>query len=156
MSPGSIALSNRERQVVELAAHGFANKVIACELGLTLSTVSVYLVKAGRKLGVRGRVALIRSYWYALQDELRLPAHLSQSERAVAMLILTGASNAEIGTARGKSARTIANQVSSIFRKLGVGSRGQLAARYGHSRLPQRSFSPVEAGRAAPPPAPPS
>jgi DNA-binding CsgD family transcriptional regulator len=51
-----VALSPREHQVVVLASLGHANKVIAGELGLSVSTVSVYLLKAGRKLGVRGRV----------------------------------------------------------------------------------------------------
>jgi DNA-binding CsgD family transcriptional regulator len=123
-------LSPREGQVVKLAARGDANKVIASELGLTVSTVSVYLLKAARKLGVRGRVALISAYLVEVDAEPRLPALLTRSERIVATLMLRGATNAQIASLRGKSARTVANQVASIFRKLGVGSRGELAARY--------------------------
>jgi DNA-binding NarL/FixJ family response regulator len=123
-------LSPREHQAVALVARGYANKVIAGELGVTVSTVSVYLLKAGRKLGVRGRVALIHAFHCALDGEPALPPALSTSERAVAALMLRGASNAEIAEARAKSARTVANQVASIFRKLGVRSRGELAARF--------------------------
>jgi DNA-binding NarL/FixJ family response regulator len=129
-------LSPREQQVVALAACGHSNKVIAGQLDLTLSTVSVYLVKAARKLGVRGRVALIRVYCMGAEDGPCLPPVLSRSENAVATLLLTGASNAQIAAARAKSARTVANQIASIFRKLGVRSRGELAARFA-SRLPQ-------------------
>ena len=129
------SLSPREHQVVALAARGYANKVIACELGLTVSTVSVYLVKAGRKLGVRGRVALIHAVRPDVDDEHDLPEALSTCERDVAALVLRGASNAQIAAARAKSARTIANQVASVFRKLGVRSRGELAARFAPSPL---------------------
>lgn len=51
---------------------------------------------------------------------------LSRAERAVVMLALDGLSNQEIARARGTSLRTVANQIASIFRKLGVGSRPEL------------------------------
>jgi DNA-binding CsgD family transcriptional regulator len=124
-----VPLSPRERQVVALAARGQANKVIASDLGLRVSTVSVYLLKAARKLGVRGRVALISAYLVENEAEPRLPAALSPSERAVTVLVLQGASNAQIAALRGTSARTVANQIAGIFRKLRVNSRGELMAR---------------------------
>ncbi len=56
-----------------------------------------------------------------------LPASLTSAERDVAFRALSGASNREIAIARGSSERTVANQVSSLFRKLGIGSRAELA-----------------------------
>jgi DNA-binding NarL/FixJ family response regulator len=58
---------------------------------------------------------------------LRRPAQLTPAERRVAELAVAGLSNAQIATDRRRSARTIANQLASIFRKLGVGSRAELA-----------------------------
>lgn len=55
---------------------------------------------------------------------------LTSAERDVCRRLLRGRSNAEIAQARGRSDRTIANQVAAIFHKLGVGSRAELAARY--------------------------
>ena len=55
---------------------------------------------------------------------------LSEAERAVCALLIGGASNAEIARARNASVRTVANQVASSFRKLGVASRFELIARY--------------------------
>jgi DNA-binding NarL/FixJ family response regulator len=52
---------------------------------------------------------------------------LTAAELAVARAVVAGESNAEIARARGRSPRTIGNQVASIFRKLGVGSRLELA-----------------------------
>lgn len=59
---GRNALTERERQVVACAAMGHSNKLIAYDLGLSPSTVSVTLSQAAKKLGVSGKVALIRAF----------------------------------------------------------------------------------------------
>jgi DNA-binding NarL/FixJ family response regulator len=51
---------------------------------------------------------------------------LSGSEAAIARDILAGRSNAEIARRRGTAIRTIANQIASIYRKVGVRSRLEL------------------------------
>jgi len=61
--------------------------------------------------------------------EPELPATLTAAERGVLELLLRGRSNSEIAAARGTSARTVANQVASIFRKLGVSSRAELSSK---------------------------
>jgi DNA-binding CsgD family transcriptional regulator len=53
---------------------------------------------------------------------------LSLAERQIAGMVADGMSNSEIAAARGKSVRTIANQIASAFRKLNVGSRRELAS----------------------------
>ena len=55
-------LTARERQVVALAAIGHANKMIAYELGISISTVGVLLARASRKLGVRTRAELVAAH----------------------------------------------------------------------------------------------
>ncbi len=59
------------------------------------------------------------------------PPALTSAESAVLDHLLQGASNADIARARGASPRTVANQVASLLRKLGVASRYELMARYG-------------------------
>jgi len=54
------------------------------------------------------------------------PRDLSPAESRVAVLVALGRSNAEIAKMRGASVRTVANQVASLFRKLGVHSRLEL------------------------------
>lgn len=54
---------------------------------------------------------------------------LTVTEREVVWAVLLGRSNAEIARDRGRSARTVANQLAAIYRKLGVRSRAELAAR---------------------------
>jgi DNA-binding CsgD family transcriptional regulator len=56
-------------------------------------------------------------------------AALTSAQLDVARAIAQGATNADIARARGTSVRTVANQVASILRGLGVDSRAQVAAR---------------------------
>jgi DNA-binding NarL/FixJ family response regulator len=52
---------------------------------------------------------------------------LTPAEQAVMRLALAGHSNASIAARRGVAARTVANQLASVFQKLGVSSRTELA-----------------------------
>jgi DNA-binding CsgD family transcriptional regulator len=57
-----------------------------------------------------------------------LRSRLSPSEYAIAQFVIDGKRTTEIAAARGTTARTIANQLSSIFRKLNVSGRSALRA----------------------------
>lgn len=69
---------------------------------------------------------------FTWKPEHELP-RLTPAERGVLELLLRGATNAEIGEARQASARTIANQVASLLRKLRATSRYELISRFGGS-----------------------
>lgn len=77
---------------------------------------------------------------------IRLPgvavpaAGLTPAERAVVEAALAGKPNAEIAAERATRTRTIANQLSSAYRKLGVRSRGELARKLS---APSGNASPV-------------
>jgi DNA-binding NarL/FixJ family response regulator len=57
-----------------------------------------------------------------------IEACLTVAEAEVARSMVAGLSNAEIAAWRNTSSRTVANQAASIFRKLHIGSRRELAA----------------------------
>ena len=59
---------------------------------------------------------------------------LTSAETDVLFRVLEGRSNSDIATERATSARTVANQIAKIFRKLGVRSRRELAAQSSSSR----------------------
>lgn len=61
-------------------------------------------------------------------SEPRLPDGLTASEREIVALVLDGRSGQEIAALRGRSYRTIANQLATIYRKFGVNSRTELVA----------------------------
>lgn len=75
---------------------------------------------------------------YVLFEWARAPviprAGLTRAESEVLELLLDGRSNAEIAASRGRSVRTVANQVAALFRKVGVGSRLELHARAAGTR----------------------
>lgn len=53
-------------------------------------------------------------------------ATLTVAEREVAILAAEGRSDREIAEQRGRSVRTVARQLSSVYRKLRIGSRTEL------------------------------
>jgi DNA-binding NarL/FixJ family response regulator len=59
----------------------------------------------------------------ALRPDLRFPVELSLAEAAVLRSLIAGSSHAEISGQRARSPRTVANQLATAFRKLGVSGR---------------------------------
>lgn len=59
------ALSEREREVLQLVALGHTNQQIADRLILSVKTVETYKARVMEKLGLRGRAALVR---YAMEQ----------------------------------------------------------------------------------------
>lgn len=79
-----------------------------------------------RVLRLEAREVLIVSLPLRAAREL---VALTRAERDVARRAAAGQSNPEIARARGASKRTIANQLASVFAKLHVQSRAELAHR---------------------------
>ncbi|MEM7412456.1 MAG: helix-turn-helix transcriptional regulator [Myxococcota bacterium] len=143
-------LTRRERQIAELVGMGRSTKEIAYELGVSLSAVSMAVKTGCRKLGLGARTELASFFApgglrarleeaslngetllvgaHPLLDEAAAEA-LSPAEREVTSALLAGSTSLDIASRRGTSVRTIANQIASIFEKLGVHSRVELAAR---------------------------
>jgi DNA-binding NarL/FixJ family response regulator len=88
------------------------------------------LMAALSQLG--GREVLILSFPY--ESTLELDA-LTPTEREVVLALLTGASNAEIARERGTAVVTVAKQIATALGKLGVRSRGELAAAAGSAHV---------------------
>ena len=59
-SPSPAAISEREREVLRLIAIGHSNKEVAAQLKISVKTVEVHKANAMRKLGLAGRVDVIR------------------------------------------------------------------------------------------------
>jgi DNA-binding NarL/FixJ family response regulator len=139
------ALPPVERAVFALLTRGRSNKSIAFELGIAEGTVAGHVREIRRKLGVEAlraaasarasytsRFALGAADLVAIVSDsvgARLGAGaLSAAEEMVVGLVLSGCSNEDIAQRRGTSQRTVANQLASAYRKLGVGSRRELRA----------------------------
>lgn len=65
---------------------------------------------------------------FSYRIDHRLLVGLTEAEREVVLGAFQGLSNKEIADARQRSVRTVANQLTGAFRKLGVQSRRELVA----------------------------
>lgn len=140
------ALTASECATLKYLALGATNKEIAFALGLPAGTVSSSVTNVLRKLRVKRRVDLA-----VLADPSRMvrldvgvadtevgvlvvdarprgaaAEALSASELEVTSYVARGWSNDRIAAERQVSPRTVANQLRSIYAKLGVTSRSQL------------------------------
>ncbi len=124
-----LALTPLEAEVVELSARGLTGKTVSYALGVSGSAVSHALASSAQKLGLRSRTELVRLVAQLLGTS-RVPksaATLTSAERDVLVLVRLGWPNAAIANARGRSERTVANQVASLLSKFGAPSRRTLA-----------------------------
>lgn len=146
------ALTPRQRQVAHLVASGYSNKDIAYDLGLSSSVVSTHVAAVLRRLGFRRREELVAAFpagdmsatTAAIGDDTiavaSKPAEplpidgLSPAEQEIMAEVVRGRSDREIANRRGVAPRTVANQLRSVFRKLGVQSRVELVAKVGRGR----------------------
>ena len=148
-------LSLRERSIVRRLALGQCQKLVAYDFGLAHTTVSSHLRGGLDKLGLaRWEHAVLVAAaieaagcraepieeagdasasgdpgsLFVIRCELSRPSlqALTEAERAVALLVVDGCANSDIGRRRTCSPRTIANQISSVFRKLHVHGRCEL------------------------------
>ncbi|MTV52417.1 hypothetical protein GM672_06660 [Massilia buxea] len=119
-------------------------------MGVTKAAVSNCMARVQHKLGLRSLVELVAFFGHGgLRRELAevavarerllvgsyplldpcVAGCLSRAEQAVVAHLMAGASCAAIAGLRGTSRRTVANQLQSAYRKLGVRSRAELAVR---------------------------
>jgi len=141
-------LSRKERLIFERLVRGSCQKEIAYDLGVALTTVSAHVRFALQKLGLdnwEAAVLVVAALEHGViardtlgdgtEDGLKILrvdlsghelARLTEAERVVALFALDGCTNAQIATIRHSSPRTVANQVASAFRKLGVRCRLEL------------------------------
>jgi DNA-binding NarL/FixJ family response regulator len=149
----SQALRAAEAAVLHRALAGDAGKVLAADLRVSEATISRMIASSLRRLGLRSlsEAAALRSRDVSIFGvgqgtttidvgvvdrrpadvpvSLGSSARLTAGERDVLACVLEGHSHRAIAARRQSSPRTIANQVASIFKKLGVRSRRELVAR---------------------------
>ena len=137
------ALPPHDRAILDHALDGRAGKWIALETGLSESAIARILSVALRRIGAADLAALACARTAVFEpldgvvtaDALamvrvvpvqRSLARLSDAEREVAMCLLGGMRRAVIAHERGTSPRTVANQIASIYHKLGISSHREL------------------------------
>ncbi len=148
--PDPRGLSVRERAVAEFIGLGHTSKQIGYRLGVSVSSVDNSIAQAMMKLGMGARTELAAFFSpagpraklaeVALDGDRFLVGEyprvhaanldaLTGAEQQVAALLVGGSTYPHIARTRASHERTVANQVQSIYRKLKVRSRVELASR---------------------------
>jgi|SRR5687768_10147890 len=173
----------RKLELLERVMLASGQKVTAMELRLSASTISSGARQALNALGLsctpsrvplvlvalahasrqRSRIGYGRVSNVAHEGQTYLTVSiaypalerygLSLGERDVTRLVLCGRSHDEIASHRATSRRTVANQLASAFKRIGVSGRAQLMQRLLVTPVedPTMSYSPSSEPRATPP-----
>jgi DNA-binding NarL/FixJ family response regulator len=142
-------LTATEFELASAVAMGVAVKQTAADWSIEWATARTALNRALRKLGLRS-CAHLPAFWHGLCGttsrswlgdgseqlvfESRLDGQprgivLTSAERDVLQAVLLGRDNQQIARQRHTSVRTVANQLATLFQKLGASSKAELAAR---------------------------
>ncbi|GJL57115.1 MAG: hypothetical protein NPIRA02_42470 [Nitrospirales bacterium] len=148
--PDPRGLTARERQVAEFVGLGHSTKEISYILGVSPSAVTNCTARTLQKLGlssltelagffspsglraklaeisVNGKELLVGAYPLINEDRVK---GLTEAEREILAYMVAGSTNNDIAQRRNTSEYTVANQVKSIFQKLEVSSRSEVATR---------------------------
>ena len=113
-----------------LAAMGCSRRLAKAPILLAQAVLAAHQLYDARAKMVRSADG--QSDAWSVRVELprrSLWPHLSEGEWHVALLMMQGMSHAEVATLRRTSQHTVANQIRSVFKKLGVSGRCELRAK---------------------------
>ncbi len=110
-----------------LLGMGIPGRLSQASVLLTMAACAAHRPDTSPRLGRLSRVEIDgEGYWVVsvMRPDLNFPVALSHAEAAVVRELVAGRSHAEISNLRATSPRTVANQLATVFRKLGVSGRG--------------------------------
>ena len=127
---GIIKVTPRDRQVLNLLVQGCSNKEIAGQLNISPHRKTAPTNSIPARRHSRGPQAREAGYRHVQpgRGAIMTPREcLTIKELEIAMLVWEGMTNREIGRIIGTTEQVIKNHLRSIFDKLGVWSRLELA-----------------------------
>lgn len=115
-----------------LLGMGIPGRLSQASVVLTMAACAAHQPESSPTQGRLSRLQLDgQAYWVVsvVRPDLDFPVPLSHAEAAVVRELVAGRSHAEISDLRATSRRTVANQLATVFRKLGVSGRGAVVHR---------------------------
>ena len=122
-------MTPREREVAGLLLAGASDAQIAVTLGISPRTVHSHVGRVLRALDLGSRAA-VPGVLHPVDDPDHSPSQLTPRQREVADLVSRGYTNEGTARALRISVKTVEKHLSDIYRRLGIDSRGALAARW--------------------------
>ncbi len=126
------------RELAERAERAFARVRMPLwrALALELARRPDEALELYRRMGDRAAIRRLEAALAAPNRRGRTKNELTEREREVRALVASGNSNRAIASALTISERTVEHHLASIFSKLGVGSRAEVAALVARERVP--------------------
>lgn len=115
-----------------LLGMGIPGRLSQASVLLTMAACAAHQPESSPTQGRLSRVEIDgEGYWVVsvARPDLDFPVPLSHAEAAVLRELVAGRSHAQISNLRATSRRTVANQLATVFRKLGVSGRGAVVHR---------------------------
>jgi len=115
-----------------LLGMGIPGRLSQASVLLTMAARAAHRPDSSPTLGRLSRIDVNGAgYWVVsvVRPDLDFPVPLSDAEAAVVRELVAGRSHAQISRLRATSRRTVANQLATVFRKLGVSGRGAVVHR---------------------------
>jgi len=115
-----------------LLGMGIPGRLSQASVLLTMAACAAHRPQSSPTLGRLSRIEFNgEGFWVVsvVRPDLQFPVPLSEAEAAVVRELLAGRSHAQISNLRATSRRTVANQLATVFRKLGVSGRGAVVHR---------------------------
>jgi DNA-binding NarL/FixJ family response regulator len=109
-----------------LRSMGLPTKASQISVLLTMAVRAHYRPESAPQLGRLSKLHVDGETYFVvsvLRPDLQFPVPLSLAEAEVVRSLIAGQSHAQISGARATSPRTVANQLATAFRKLGVSGR---------------------------------
>ncbi len=125
-----IKVTPREQQVLNLLMQGCSNREIGGELSISPRTVKQHLHTLFLRAGIHDGSKRVKLARYVHDDEstvMRPCEGLNPEENQISVLVWGGLTNREIGEIVGTSEQVVKNHLRSVFDKLGVWNRLELA-----------------------------
>jgi DNA-binding NarL/FixJ family response regulator len=125
-----VKVTPREQEVLNLLARGLSNREIGGELSISPRTVKQHLRMLFLRAGICEGSKRVKLARYVHEDERAVMTpcdNLNSRESRISILVWEGLTNREIGKIVGASEQVIKNHLSSVFDKLGVWNRLELA-----------------------------
>jgi DNA-binding CsgD family transcriptional regulator len=121
--------TERDRQIFELAKQGVTRKEISLALGIAERTVAQHIRKVAARLGLSGNrqktISILNVLDPVYVDQSRL-ARLTDRQRFIALRVIEGKANREIGDEIGVSTQTVKNHLRDVFDRTGASTRVEL------------------------------
>jgi DNA-binding NarL/FixJ family response regulator len=118
-------ISGSDRKIITYSVNGLSGKEVAAKMKISEAQVSTRLAATARALGLRSRSELLRLVAILRPSRRRSSRYekLTLAEQEILAMIERGQRNEQIATQRGRSVKTVANQVAAILRKTATTSR---------------------------------